>query len=115
MPTGVEEASIVLASVGVFLQLYDTCDRLYHGVKLNRRFGDDYMSAQIELEMQWCRLHEILQRPRVLAKDCNIQDPKNAQRKQLARYLGQMEKYFKTCNELMTWYDGKGELELLNP
>lgn len=98
----VEPVGITLASVGLFLQIFDTCDRLYHGVKLTWRFGDDYDAMQIEFEMQWARFDSLLRTRRV------SQNQIDANRSVISRYLEQMRKYFAECNKLMKWYDKEG-------
>jgi hypothetical protein len=104
-----EIVGITLASVGLFLQLYDACDRLYHGYKLTRRFGHDFEDVQVELQMQWARFDTLLKRRLVSSQEIDVHNPSHRITSTIYRYISLMERYFKTCHELMKWYDNEGE------
>jgi hypothetical protein len=52
----VEPVSVTLGAVALLFPIYDACDRLYHGYKLTRSYGDDFEIVQLKLQMQFCRL-----------------------------------------------------------
>lgn len=105
-----EPVGITLASVSLFLQIFDSCDRLYRGYKLNRRFGTDFESIQIELEIQWARFDIIVNRRRVRQDEIESSDRNRNQHETVRRGLKLMEGLFGDCNNLMKWYDGEGQL-----
>ena len=103
-----EPVGITLASVSLFLQIFDSCDRLYHGYKLNRRFGTDFENVQIELEIQWARFDILVNRRRVRQDEIEPSERNPNQHETVRRGLTLMERLFGDCNALMKWYDGEG-------
>ena len=105
-----EPVATTLASISLFLQIFDSCDRLYHGYKLNRRFGTDFENVQIELEIQWARFEILVNRQRVRQDEIELSDRNRNQHETVRRGLKLMEGLFGDCNALMKWYDGEGQL-----
>jgi hypothetical protein len=105
----VEPVAATLASLGLFLQLYDTCDRLYHGFKLTRRFGEDFENTQIQLDAQWARLDTLWNRRRVRRDMIDLGVSNDYVIETLKRLLELMKRYFAECNRLMEWYDGESK------
>ena len=105
----VEPVGITLASVSLFFQIFDVCDRLYHGYKLTRRFGEDFQILQQALETQWARLDTTLRRRRVRGDEIDVNSPDHYVTGVIKRHLESMRTYFGRCNKLMEWYDGESQ------
>ena len=104
-----EVVGITLASVSLFLQIFDSCDRLYHGYKLNHRFGTDFENTEIELEMQWARFEILVNRERVRQNEIELSDRNRNKHETICKGLKLMERLFRDCNTLMKRYDGDGQ------
>lgn len=104
-----EPVGITLASVGLFLQIFDTCDRLYHGYKLTWRFGRDFTLVQSALDMQWARLDAMIQRRLVRWQEIDVSNLNHNTTLTIQRHLNSMKTYFEICNKLMKWYDREGK------
>jgi Prion-inhibition and propagation len=105
----VEPVGITLASVGLFLQVFDVCDRLYHGAKLTWRFGTDFELIQIALEVQWARLDTIVRKRRIKVTEIDVDNPDHYVTFTIKRLLESMKIHFERCNQLMAWYDGESK------
>ena len=103
-----EPVGITLASISLFLQIFDSCDRLYHGYKLTRRFGTDFKDAEAELEMQWAGFQILVNRQRVRQDEIESSDRNPNKHETVRNALQHMERLFGECNTLMKWYAGEG-------
>ncbi|KAK4984027.1 hypothetical protein LTR50_006866 [Elasticomyces elasticus] len=101
----VEPAGITLASIGLFLQLFDTVDRLWEGFKVTASFGDDWEAVQVELRMQWWRFETVYKIRKIPRSEID------GNREMLEDYLKLMLHYFKTCQDLCVWYTGEDNTE----
>ncbi|KAK4998427.1 hypothetical protein LTR66_002327 [Elasticomyces elasticus] len=96
----VEPVGVTLASMGLFLQLFDTVDRLWEGFKVTASFGDDWEAVQVELRMQWWRFETVYKIRKIPRSEID------GNREMLKDYLKLMLDYFKICQDLSTWYTG---------
>lgn len=99
-----------LASISLFLQIFDSCDRLYRAYKLNRRFGTDSENIEIELKIQWARFDVLVNRRRVRQDEIESSDRNRDKHETIRRGLTLMEGLFRDCNALMKRYDVGGQL-----
>ena len=103
-----EAAGVALASIDLFLNIFDTCDRLYQGFKLTAAFGEDFENAIAELEMQWSRFRVCVKLRRIDPDqiDRNNLDAGNAH--MIKVYLRTMERYFSDAHSINKRYVSGG-------
>jgi Prion-inhibition and propagation len=104
----IDPVGTTLGSIALFLSLYNVCDALIHGYKLTLRFGDDFVAVQRELDMQWARLDLLMRSRRVLKSEIDPENPSSRMSTTVSDYLGQMQRYFQVCHDLMKKYDAEG-------
>ena len=108
-----EPAGVALASISVFLQIFDTCDRLYQGCKLLGNFGDDFWNVQSSLNLQWRRFYYIMRDKRVPPERLEGDTLSRADRDAIKQTLQRMESHFAVCNQLIARYIGQRKFVLV--
>lgn len=104
----VDPVGTTLASIGVFIQFYNVRDTLVHGYKLTVHFGDDFCAVQRELDIQWARLHLLMQSRHVLKSEIDLENRNSTVRTTITNYLAQIQRYFQICHDLMKKYNTEG-------
>ena len=108
----VDPVGTPLAAVALLLPIYDACDRLYHGYKLTRSFGQDFDLTQLQLEQQYSRL-ELTSETRVvdlqeLDRLGDINDVHHRLTATVFRTLSSIKTQFELAHKLLQHYDKKG-------
>src|ERR1700712_293437 len=101
----VEPVGVTLGAVALLAPIYDTCDRLYHGYRLTRAFGQDFWIVQLELEAQWCRL-DVTSRKRLIDLESPIRadDADFEATQTIIKVLSLIKTQFELSNKLMAKY-----------
>lgn len=100
------DPAVILASVSLFLDIFDTCDRLYQGRKVTAAFGEDFENAIAELEMQWSRFSVCVKQRRILPDQIDRNNLNTGNAHMIKDYLRTMERYFAAAHQINKRYLG---------
>jgi hypothetical protein len=104
----IDPVGATLASIGVSIQSYNVCDTLVHGYKLTFQLGNDFDEVQGELDLQSARLHLLMRHRRFFKTKNDPENRNSTMSSSITNYLGQIQRYFQICHDLMKKYNDEG-------
>jgi hypothetical protein len=100
---------VTIGGTGLFLQILEAIDRLWHIYEAIANFQADYRSEQVELRMQWRRFDHLINSARLPESRLPGGRLSSDDKVLIEEYLRKMEKHFDECNRLIERYTGHGE------
>jgi hypothetical protein len=106
-----------LAAAGKVLQIfstvhdvYDTCDRIYQGVKLTRALGSDFECVQARLQVQWGIFTSIAERVKIAHRSGGPLDERKCRLENvrtIKEATAAIQHYFQTCHKIIAKYGAR--------
>lgn len=103
-----EPVTITLASIGLFIKLYDPIKKAYEGYKLTASFGTDFEAAQRSFYVSYVMVDTISKTKLSWLENKDVMDEGSDLTKGIVAQLHLINLDFEACNKVMKKYHDQG-------